>query len=71
MLKKIKDYFVALIKGIIALLKDPAKIQIAITFFEAILASIEDNKSETKKGPSYLYKNIGQDAVELANTVQE
>lgn len=68
MLKKFKDYFVNFVKGILCLLRDPTKIQIAIRFFEAVLESINANKSENKKGPTYLYGKIGQDAVELTKT---
>lgn len=63
-LTKIKDYIKAFVSALIEILKDPEKVKTAIKFLEYILLSIEMNKSKAKKGPKYVYKNIGQGAVE-------
>lgn len=64
-LKKIKEYFVTFIKVFLAVIKDPTKVQIAIRFLEALLETIDNNKSKNKKGPKYIYKNIGQAVVDM------
>lgn len=64
-LKKIKEYFITFIKVFLSLIKDPKQVHIAIRFLEAVLESLGANKSKAKKGPKFLYGNIGQDVVKF------